>query len=110
MSNPRRITARIGHMARQFGTTPHSEIAHAFEAENRVHTFVEQLGEGYTKKYQLRVSLEELLTLLDALSFVWGMDTATNAMAGKVKSHPSTLATRQLRVKILQTLGITEEG
>jgi len=87
-------------MSRPFGTTPHSEIAHAFEAENRVHTFVEQLEDGgYTKKYQLRLTLGELLTLLDTL--VW-VDTAAGSNF--------RLKARQLRVKLLQTLGLTEEG
>ena len=87
-------------MSRPFGTTPHSEIAHAFEAENRVHTFVEQLEDGgYTKKYQLRLTLGELLTLLDTLCWV------DNAAGSSFR-----LKVRQLRVKLLQTLGLTEEG
>ena len=86
-------------MSNQFGRTSHSEIAKAFEAEGRVHTFVEQVpvpGSQETvlmKKYQLRLSLEELLTMLDAL-----------------KASGSILATRQLRGKVLATLGLFEEG
>lgn len=93
-------------MSHKFGATPHAEIARAFEAEHRQHTFVEAIpvpsgGSGGTvtvhiKKYELRLSLEELLTLLDALSYVGDFD--------------SRLATRQLRRKILATLGLFEDG
>lgn len=98
-------------MPRAFGTTPHEEIARAFEAENRQHTFVEAIqvptGEAggtatvHTKKYELRVSQQELLTLLDALTYS-GFGTA--------KRSPQPLASRQLRGKILATLGLYEEG
>lgn len=84
-------------VGRPFGTTPHSEIAKAFEAERREHTFVEQLSSGeYAKRYQLRLNLEELLTLLDGLGY-----------SGAVLE---LLASRQLRAKILATLGLFEEG
>lgn len=99
-------------MPRAFGTTPHEDIARAFEAENRQHTFVEAIpvpsgGSGgptvtvHTKKYELRVSQQELLTLLDALTYS-GFGTA--------KRSPQPLASRQLRGKILATLGLYEEG
>lgn len=89
-------------MGKPFGTTPHSEIARAFEAENRAHTFVEQLSSGeYAKRYQLRLSLEELLTLLDSLN-----TQATNPKWDR----GLVLNARQLRVKILATLGLFEEG
>lgn len=95
-------------MSRPFGTTPHSEIAKAFEAERREHTFVEQLSSGeYAKRYQLRLSLEELLTLLDSLSHA-GKNTF-DPVPGESTWAPR-LAPRQLRAKILATLGLFEEG
>lgn len=92
-------------MARPFGTTPHSDIAHAFDAEKRQHTFVESLSydelktlpEGapvFTKKYELRLSFPDLIANLDSL-----------AETGK-----KDLTQRQLRIKILATLGLVEEG
>lgn len=92
-------------MARAFGTTPHADVVHAFEAERRQHTFVESLSydelrsvpEGaptFVKKYELRLSLPELIINLDSL-----------AEAGQ-----KNLAARQLRIKILATLGLVEEG
>lgn len=92
-------------MARPFGTTPHAEIARAFEAENRQHTFVEQLASGeHVKRYQLRMSLEELLTLLDSLAQRHPESKLRGSFFG-----PS-LAQRQFRAKILATLGLFEEG
>lgn len=91
-------------MSRAFGATPHSEIARAFEAENRQHTYVEQLSSGeFTKKYQLRLSLEELLTLLDQLA-------GFHPEHGLRPHFKPGLASRQLRAKILATLGLVEEG
>jgi hypothetical protein len=89
-------------MPRAFGTIPHAEIAQAFERENRTHTFVEQLATGeHTKKYELRVSLEELLTLLDSLAHV---DQSQRS------NDDFRLRVRQLRGKILATLGLFEDG
>ncbi len=83
-------------MTKKFGTTTHAEIAHAFEAERRQHTYIEQLDDGqHIKKYELRLSLTELFTVLDHL---------TGPTAGSV------LPARQLRAKILATLGLFEDG
>lgn len=105
-------------MPRAFGTTPHEEIARAFEAENRQHTFVEAIpvpsgGSGgptvtvHTKKYELRVSQQELLTLLDSLTRSGGPVSPIFAHSGAANA---ALASRQLRSKILATLGLYEEG
>lgn len=85
--------------------TSHSEIAQAFDAEHRQHTFVEAVKSGddvvHIKRYELRLSLEELLCALDALS----------TMGTMTIGHTSpSLAARQLRGKILGTLGLVEEG
>ena len=96
-------------MPKPFGTTTHSDIMHAFEAEHRQHTYVEQLpeGAGYAKKYELRVTPEELLVLLDALRHA-GRNTF-ELVPGESSWQPQ-LAPRQLRIKILATLGVYEEG
>jgi hypothetical protein len=95
-------------VSRAFGTTPHSEIAQAFERENRTHTYVEQLTTcEHVKRYELRASLEELLTLLDSLSHA-GKNTF-EAVPEKSSWTPR-LAPRLLRAKILATLGLFEEG
>lgn len=103
-------------MSKPFGTTSHSEIAHAFDAEAREHTFVEQIpvpsgrSDGtatvHVKKYQLRLSLEELLAILDDLTAVgnWG---PYNSLPLPGKNAP--LQARQLRAKILATLGLFED-
>lgn len=102
-------------MARAFGATPHADVVHAFDAENRQHTFVESLSydelraapEGaptFVKKYEMRISVEELLTVLDALSFVGRVATY------RPPPDADPLPARQLRIKILATLGLVEEG
>ena len=81
-------------MPRAFGTTPHSVVIHAVEAESRQHTYIEQNADGsYSKKYELRVLPEKLLVMLDALA-----------------ANSNVLAARQLRGEILATLGLYEEG
>jgi hypothetical protein len=94
-------------MPRPFGATPHSEIARAFERENRQHTYVEQMTTGeFTKKYELRLSVEELLALLDSLAGLGSGDT----LQPRAAYSRSEWGARQLRGKILGTLGLFEEG
>lgn len=90
-------------MSKPFGNTTHSEIAQAFEAENRLHTFVEQREDGsHVKKYELRLTLEELFTTLDSLRDACDVD--------RPYLDGFQLNARQLRAKILATLGLFEEG
>ena len=93
-------------MSRPFGSTSHAEIVHAFEAENRTHTPVEETPTGPARRYVIHLTAEELLTLLDALT-ARGVYENVLAHSG---SSDARLHARQLRVRLLQTLGLTEEG
>lgn len=91
-------------MARPFSTTPHSDIVRALEAESRQHTFVERRGDDLVKRYEMRLTGPELLSVLDSLSF-------TVNRADRIRERPGLVEdAHRLRLAMLQTLGLLEEG